>query len=165
MWVAEKFGVLDVIEVNVEPPHMTTRFQRENRIAVDWNIKVVGKVTAKDVVGFCDNTTPIFYGDGDRVEPGVIEGTPPANWKSLQLVRPRNPRFTGMGDEWRANFSDGAGNHYGLKVKDPAYVEKLQAGQHDADCLITVSLTEPWAPRDGTYPEHCYKLAAAVIPA
>ncbi len=162
--VAGQFGLLDIVEMDLRPPHMTTRFQPENRVAVDWNWRVVAKAAVGDVIGLVDNTTPIFYGDGDRVEPEIIARLPLANWKSLQLVRPQNLRFAGAGEEWRAYFDDAAHNHYGLKVKDPAYLDRLNAGQHDADCLITVSLTEPWGPPDGTYPEHCYKLAAAVIP-
>ena len=165
--IASQIDVLDVVEMELDPPLLTTRFQRENRVAPNWKWKVVGKLTADDVVGLCDDTTPIFYGDGDRVLPQQIDELPPKEWKSLQLVQPRELRFATdrwKASDWRAHFQDAVGNHYPLKVKDPTFLDNLKADETPSDsCLITVSLGGPWAPDDGSQPEQCYKLAAAVI--
>jgi hypothetical protein len=65
---------------------------------------------------------------------------------------------------WRARFQDAAGNEYCLKITDAKTTRRLEAGNKISNqSLLTISLTKPWAPSDGSQPERCYKLVAAVI--
>jgi hypothetical protein len=87
-------------------------------------------------------------------------------WRSLQLVHPpavhfqRDPHHA---QRWRAVFEHGR-TSYSLPVTDPLCTAKLDArAPVGPDCLLTVSLGGPWAPRDGGRPEACYKLVAAAI--
>jgi hypothetical protein len=132
-----------------------------------WDWQIVGNATADQLLPYCDATTPILHTDTDRVSPTDLENLPRPQWQSLQLVRAtkiefaRDPRSR---QRWRAGFHDAAGHHYSLMLTDIRISGRLDRGEKIApDCLLTVSLTAPWAPVDGSKPPMCYKLVAAVI--
>lgn len=158
---------LDIIQADFVRPAEIPRFQRENRIIDDWNWRIVGQFRAADLLELCDDMAPLFHGAGDRVLPAEIERLPPERWASLQLVKPRRLRFER--DPWdrhrcRARFADAAGNEYSLRITDINVTRRLEGGVRISPrSLLTVSLSKPWAPADGSKPELCYKLVAAVI--
>ncbi|HUE73266.1 MAG TPA: hypothetical protein VMP01_20480 [Pirellulaceae bacterium] len=159
--------LLDIIEVDLVRPRDTPRFQRENRIIKTWDWSIVGRFRKSDLASYCDNSTPILHSTDDRVSPRVLERLSPLEWASLQLVKPRKLRFEhDYWDErrWRARLEDAAGNEYYLKITDATITRRLESGdQVSSKSLLTVSLAKPWAPRDGSKPELCYKIVAAVI--
>ena len=162
-----QLSILDVVALQVNRPLLNTRFQRENRVMPNWNWQVVDTVTPQEVTEYCEDTSPILYSLDDNVSPQTLEQIPANEWKSLQLVRPRNLSFERdywNTNRWRARFRDGDGNEYYLKITDPVICDRLGRNEHiGPNCLLTVSLTEPWAPDDGSKPELCYKLVAGVI--
>jgi len=111
--------------------------------------------------------SPILHTPNDRVATSVLEGKPPSEWKSLQLVRPRKLSFGRHyydPNRWVADFQDGAGNHYSLKITDPVITRRLEAGvKVSKQCLLTVSMTKPWTHNPVERAPTCYKLVAAVI--
>jgi len=145
LWLASSIALLDVVDISLSSPRYDTQFQRENRVAMDWAWRVVGKVTREQVIQYCQDTSPFFFSEGDRVMPALLSQLPPQEWKSLQLVRPGNVVFEkDHRNDWRASFRDNAGNVYCLKVKDPCASGRLDAGGNLAsDCLLTLSLAEP----------------------
>jgi hypothetical protein len=98
------------------------------------------------------------------VAPALLEALPPDQWQSLQLVRCSATRFVAAEKGWRVRFEDVAGNAYSPKLTDPVAIKRLSGGERiGPDCLLTISLGEPWAPEDGSLPARCYKLVAGVI--
>jgi hypothetical protein len=61
-------------------------------------------------------------------------------------------------------FHDKADNEYVLKLTDPEATRRLEAGERIGPrCLLTLSLTRPWAGNDPSMLKICYKIVAAVI--
>lgn len=158
---------LHVFDVGLVRPREPTRFQRENRIIKSWNWFLVRRFSKADLLDYCDNTTPILHSVGDRVSPRLLEGLPCEQWVSLQLVKPRRLSFErDRWDQhrWRARFLDSEGNEYSLRITDAIATRRLEAGEViSKQTVLTISLTKPWTPPDGSQPERCYKLVAAVI--
>lgn len=160
-------SVLDVVKLRVGPPRLQTRFQCENREILGWDWEIVDRVRPQQVLRYCDDTVPILLTAGDTVSPEQLLQLRPHEWKSLQLVRPRDLDFVidhRDAQRQRACFHDAGGDFHYLKVTDPVAAGRLAQGEDiGPECLLTVSLGEPWAPTDGLLAELCYKLAAAVI--
>jgi hypothetical protein len=159
--------LLSLFDVETEEPTQTPKYQRENRVLKNWNWVVKGRVAGAHLEPFVDDAAPIFHNTQDRVVAALLDPLPPAEWKSLQLVRPRNLRFERDSHDarrWRARFRDRAGSEYLLKVTDPDATRRLDAGERvGTRALLTVSLTRPWEGRDVTMLALCYKVVAAVI--
>jgi|LSQX01.3.fsa_nt_gb hypothetical protein len=158
---------LDIVELNVQPPQMATRYQCENCVMPAYDWQIVGRAEPIHLLPCCERTTPILHTDTDRVAPALLEQLPPAHWRSLQLVR-ANPVTFGQDywnrRRWRADFQDEAGNHYSLKVTDPLACDRLARGEEiGQDCILTISLIEPWTHNAEEKPPTCYKLVAAVV--
>lgn len=164
--VAEKIGLLDVVEIPLTSEKPRDRYQKENRFVASWNWKVAGKVSPKKITRYCENVTIILHSQTDYVEKEYFESLSFEQWKSLQLIRTdvNFSRDTYKPSHWRASFRDGSGCPLYLKVTDSIIVAKLNNNEEvGSDCILTISLTGPWAPRDGSRPERCYKLVAGVI--
>jgi Protein of unknown function, DUF488 len=133
----------------------------------NWNWSIIGRGRKGNLAAYCDETIPILHSIDDRVSPEILNNLPPKEWASLQLVKPRRLRFEhDQWDQhrWRARFQDAAGHVYYLKITDASTTRRLEAGDKISDqSVLTISLTKPWAPPDGSKPELCYKLVAAVI--
>jgi hypothetical protein len=164
---ATALSLLDVFDVDVALPQETARYQRENRVLKSWNWVMHGRERAATLLQYVDDSAPLFHNTMDRVVGIVLDQLPPREWKSLQLVRPRNLRFERDAHDprrWRARFKDKAGNEYLLKLTDPDATRRLEAGERiGSACLLTVSLTRPWAGHDPSMLKLCYKIVAAVI--
>ncbi|HHT9140929.1 MAG TPA: dual OB domain-containing protein [Candidatus Tripitaka californicus] len=164
--VAEKIGLLDVVEIPLASEKPKDRYQGENRFVASWNWKIVGSVSPKKIIGYCEDSTMILHSHTDYVEPKYFTPLSIEQWKSLQLIR-TNVDFskdTYKPSHWRASFHDSSGHLLYLKVTDSIIVAKLNSdAKVGADCILTISLTGPWAPSDGSKPERCYKLVAGVI--
>jgi hypothetical protein len=159
-------SLLDIFDVDVEQSRETPKYQRENCILKSWNWRIRGRVPAASLEPFIDDSAPLFHNTQDRVVTAALDNLAPRDWKSLQLVRPRNLRFERDAhnpQRWRARFRDKAGNEYALKMTDPDATRRLEAGERMGTCcLLTVSLTRPFA-NDDSMLKLCYKIVAAVI--
>ena len=108
----------------------------------------------------------ILHSHTDYVEPTYFKSLPFEQWKSLQLIRAtvNFSKDTYKQSHWRASFRDKTGYFLSLKVTDSKIVDKLNnKAEIGSDCILTISLTGPWAPGDRSKPERCYKLVAGVI--
>ena len=160
-------SVLDVFELDLSDVNPGTRFQRENRVIENWDWRLVGHKTPQEMLRYCDDSAPILYNAFDRVDPAQLTALASSDWKSLQLVHASRVTFSRDSFDprgWRAQFQDAGGAHYNLKVTDPVARDRLNRGKTlGPNCLLTVSLAEPWARADGSKAAFCYKLVAAVI--
>ena len=160
-------ALLAVVEIAMLDSNPGTKYQCENREMSDRPWKLIERMQPKDIIQYCDGTAPILHSDSDRVAPETMEALPCDGWTSLQLVQARNLSFAQdyfKPQRWRAHFEDSAGNEYSLMVTDPLASSRLrQKEEFNERSIVTVSLVEPWAPQDGSIPEMCYKVVAAVI--
>lgn len=160
-------SVLDVVEIDVARFKQVPPYQCENRVIRNWNWAILRRFPRASLPQYCDQAVPILHSANDWVLPSVLDALPATEWKSLQLVRPSRLSFERDARDqhrWRARFRVAKGNEYALKVTDPEATRRLEAGDRiGANCLLTISLTKPWAPPSGTLAERCYKLVAAVI--
>lgn len=172
---ATKFGnhdlaPLDVIEVDLAPPDFSTRFQRENRVIQSKTWTFTGKrLSNANVLQYCATSSSVLHGHNKVVEPSSLSALQPSAWSSLELRHVTNARFSRdprKENRWVVDFSTGSPfpTQLSLKVTDPLATATLNAGKAiGADCLLTLSLTEPIAYVQFNIPELCYKLAATVI--
>jgi len=158
-------SLLDVVEIDLTDENPGTRFQRENRVIQSWRWRIVGRRPVSDVLRYCDFATPILHNAKASVCPTELEVLPPLKWKSLQLVRAHDVKFKRSYRHCRARFRDRAGGGpYDLAVTDPEMNRNLpDEGITISDCLLTVSLGEPWRHSGSSNEAMCYKLVAAVI--
>ncbi len=159
-------ALLDVIELDLAPPTFTTRFQCENRLILNWNWRRIRVADMGEVLKYVQEGDAVLYTRGKVVEPARIERLPPEKWASLQLVHGRNVSFEPDPRDdhrWQARFSTGGfGQDYLIKITDPIATVRLNSGRMlAANCLLTISLTEPIQVFDK--PELCYKLAAGIL--
>lgn len=165
-----RLAPLDVIEVDLAEPHLTTKYQRENCIITSKNWQLSGTARASDVLQYCAKGLSVLHGRHKVVEPAVLEAKSPQEWASLELRRLPSVIFEPherKPGNWVANFSTAGllGASYSLSVTDPVAEERLKGGENlDGEWLLTISLTEPIAYPQFNLPELCYKLVAAVIP-
>jgi len=162
------FTPLDVIELEVDAPTFTTRFQCENRPLQNWNWRLAGRVNAGDLLKYCNKGGIVLHGPGKTVEPAEMERLPPEKWTSLELIHSTNVTFepdprTPL--RWQARFTpDRSGPTYCLTITDPEATLRLNKKERiKPECMLTVSLTEPKEFKEYGKPELCYKLVAAVI--
>jgi hypothetical protein len=157
---------LDIMEIELVAPKEVPKYQRENRIIRKWGFSVTSRMKRSALAKYCDNTSPVLHSDDDRVATEVLEAKTPVEWASLQLVMPNSclfePDYWNQ-NRWRARFKVG-GKEYYLKITDSSTTRRLLAGEKlSKNVILTVSMTKPWAPADGSKPLMCYKLVAAVI--
>ncbi|MEE3716111.1 hypothetical protein V2H45_05045 [Tumidithrix elongata RA019] len=130
----------------------------------------MGKVEPHTLIKYCGNYTQILHDSGKYVNPSYLRNLPFQERRTLQLVQVTNfiveqgKNSTGNTD-WRSTIQTVNGLKLtGVKITDPVFVKKLDTGyQPKKDCLVTVSLGMPWAPKDWEGEEPCWKLIAGVI--
>jgi len=165
-YVAEQIKLLDIVNIPLESDRPIDRYQRENRVITSWDWKVLNTVSPTDISRYCEDSATILHSHTDYVEPTYFESLPFEKWESLQLIRTmvNFSKDTFKPSHWRASFRDKTGHFLYLKVTDSKIVDKLNnKAEIGSDCILTISLTGPWAPGDRSKPERCYKLVAGVI--
>lgn len=170
---ATKFGThdltpLDVLEVELAPPCLATKYQRENRVVTSKGWKLAGRLALQDVVQYCSSSHLVLHSSGKVADPGELDKLPPEQWSSLELRKVEQISFVAdphKQDRWHVRFHPGGvfSNTLDLSLTDPLATASLKRGERlRGPCLITVSLTEPIAVYGK--PELCYKLAACLMP-
>ena len=159
---------LDIVQMRLRQPSVTTRFEKENREIVDGNWELLGQVGPEDVLPHCSQSHRVLHSDGKAVEPAAMERLPPNKWVSLQLVHATNVVFKPderKENRWIAEFClHHLAPQYRIGVTDPIATNRLNQGKEiGRKCLLTISLTEPIAFPQWNIPELCYKVVAAVI--
>jgi len=157
--------ILDIIEIPLENYGPDNGCQPENRLLKPGKWKIVGRITAKYLLQYCEDDTVILHNHIDHVVPSFFGKTPKNKWRSLQLVRNSEARFNSAYKEgqWRVWFKDGCGHTLNLKLTDPIVSDRLRKGEKvGRDCILMISLGTPWKPKDRDQ-ALCYKIAAGVV--
>jgi hypothetical protein len=160
---------MDILEMDLAPPTMTTKYQRENRVLNSRVWKLVGRFEAKNLLPYCSRFPTVLHSPGRTVEPAALETLLPEKWRSLELRQVTALRFhpsAKKDNRWIADFKicGPIATHLALPLIDPVATAALASGATlEPECLLTLSLTEPTATPRLNLPELCYKYAAAVI--
>ena len=161
-----KLSIGDVLECELSQPDTFTEYQCENQVVRNWNWKVNGHYAPNDLIQFVDDTSPILHSPDNRVEASLLKDKDPSEWKSLQLVKPkevesykRNVTYHGQNPRM-IRFRDAKKCVYELTVTDPLARDYYRSNDNsNINCLLTVSLVSPFPPKR----QVCYKVVAAVI--
>jgi len=157
--------LLDVIEIPLEDFGPDDGCQPENRLLKPGKWKKVGRITAKELLGYCEDDTVILHNHQEYVSPEFFTTHPKSEWRSLQLVHNTNVGFNPAYDpkNWRAWFRDGRGHTLDLPLTDPVMSDRLRNGEKvGMDCILMISLGTPWKPKDRDQ-ALCYKIVAGVV--
>jgi hypothetical protein len=159
--------VLDIIEIPLEDFGPDEGCQSENRLLKSGKWKKVGRITAKDLLRYCEDDNIILHNRQEYVLPAFFTKLPRDKWRSLQLVHSANVSFKPdryKQNQWRVVFRYEKGNVLDLKLTDPIVSDRLRRQEKiSKSCILTVSLATPWSPSDGKQPARCYKMVAGVV--
>lgn len=162
--------LLDILEIPVADNGNDFGFECENLSVLDGQWKCLGKAQPTDLLRYCRSFTHILHTSWKYVNPSYLQSLPFQERRTLQLVQVVSfsveQRTNSKGNmEWRATIQSSNGQRLErAKITDPVFVEKLGAGSQPKNrCLVTVSLSIPWAPPDWEGEDPCWKLIAGVI--
>jgi hypothetical protein len=162
--------LLDILEIPLAETGNDFGFECENLsvLAGEWNY--LGKAEPPALIKYCGNFAQILHNSWKYVNPSYLQSLPLQQRRTLQLIQAasftveRRPSSKGNA-EWRGTIQTTNGRSLTkAKITDPVFVKKLETGyQPKSNCLVTVSLSIPWAPPDWEGEDPCWKLIAGVI--
>ncbi|MBI4581314.1 MAG: hypothetical protein HY718_16545 [Planctomycetes bacterium] len=150
-------AILDVIDVPLEDIGPDEGCQPENRLVRKGAWKLVRHASVDQVLRYCEPNVVILHNHERCVRAEFFSRLPRERWKSLQLVRVGDAQFLRRERDdrvrWQVRFRDGSGRLLDLRLTDAVARDRLDRGETlRSDCLLTVSLTTPWAPEDQSLP-------------
>jgi hypothetical protein len=162
--------LLDILEIPLADTGNDFGFESENFSVLPGQWKCLDKAQTKNLLKYCSNLTHILHNSWKYVNPSYLQSLPFDLRCTLQLVQvvgfsvERKTNSKGN-TEWRGTIRSANGHNLeGAKITDPVFVKKLDAGyQPPNNCLVTVSLSMPWAYKNWEGEIPCWKLIAGVI--
>jgi hypothetical protein len=161
--------LLDILEIPLGDTGNDFGFECENLSVLPGRWKSLGKVDPSELIGYCEKFPHILHNSSKYVNPSWLKALPSQQRRTLQLVQTASLSVTKSSSGntgWRGTLQTSNGHTLReAKITDPVFAEKLEAGyQTTGSCLVTVSLSMPWAPHDNWEGEEpCWKLIAGVI--
>ncbi len=155
--------LLDILEIPLDKVGQDFGFACENLTILDGEWKILGKVNPSDLIKYCTNSSTVLHNSSKYVNPSYLQSLPLHERHTLQLVQ-TNCFSVVKNNGWRGTISSGH-SLTNAKITDPVFIEKLETGyQPTGSCLLTVSLSMPYAPcQDWEGESPCWKLIAGVI--
>jgi hypothetical protein len=159
--------LLDILEIPLNDTGNDFGFECENLTILDGEWKLLGKSNPSDLIKYCGGFLNILHNSLKYVNPSYLQSLNFNERRTLQMIETASFSVTGSSSAgWRGTIRTTNGQSLNdAKITDPVFVEKLNAGyQPIGSCLVTVSLSMPFAPRPDWEGEHpCWKLIAGVI--
>lgn len=162
--------LLDILEIPLANSGNDFGFESENLSVLAGQWKCLGKAKPTDLLKYCSGVTHILHNSWKYVNPSYLQSLPFLQRRTLQLVQivsfSVEQRTSSKGNtEWRGTVQSSDGQRLvGAKITDPQFVQKLDSGYQPTNrCLVTVSLSIPWAPPGWEGEEPCWKLIAGVV--
>jgi hypothetical protein len=158
--------LLDILEIPLDKTGEDFGFESENRSVLSGQWNYLGKVQPADILKYCGNFPHILHNSWKYVNPSFLQKLPLPQRRTLQLVHAVSFSPQRSGNGWRGTIK--AANGQSLvkaKITDPLLLDRLNQGDGPTNpCLVTVSLSMPFAPSDDWEGEPpCWKLIAGVI--
>ncbi len=161
--------LLDILGIPLADTGNDFGFECENLSVLPGQWKLLGRVHSSELVGYCGSFPQILHNSSKYVNPSWLKTLPFQQRRTLQLVQATSISVTKSSSGntgWRGSLQTSNGQALrDAKITDPVFAEKLESGyQPTGSCLVTVSLSMPWAPQDNWEGEEpCWKLIAGVI--
>ncbi len=158
--------LLDLLEIPLADTGPDYGFESENRLILPGAWRRVGRVQAPSLLKYRAPDPEILHTTTPYVTVPYMEGLPPEERRTLQLVE--TTRFSVQRDarsnRWKGTFTTPAGQRLTAHITDPLLMQELAVGYRPSDhCLVTISLSMPWRPPDWDGDEPCWKLIASVL--
>jgi hypothetical protein len=162
--------LLDILQIPLAETGNDFGFECENLSVLEGQWRYLGQAQPSDLLPYCRGSRNILHNHQKYVYPSYLKRLPFSQRHTLQLIQSasliisQKPHPKGY-IEWRGTIQTmNARTLAGAKITDPVFVEKLERGhQPKKVCLVTVSLSMPWAPPDWDDEPPCWKLIAGVI--
>ncbi|NET57124.1 MAG: hypothetical protein F6K47_13450 [Symploca sp. SIO2E6] len=162
--------LLDILEIPLADTGKDFGFECENLSVLPSRWRCLGKARATDLLSYCQQFPQILHNSLKYVNPSYLKNLQFHQRRTLQLIHvvsffvEKKTNYKGN-PEWRGTLQTANYQHLRYaKITDPVFVEKLEAGyQPPNNCLVTVSLSIPWAPPNWEGEDPCWKLIAGVI--
>jgi hypothetical protein len=160
--------LLDILAIPLAETGNDFGFECENLTILAGEWKLLRKAKPSDLIRYCKNSHNILHNSWKYVNPSYLESLPPHERLTLQLVQTSSFSVTRKSTGrtgWQGTIRTISGQTLNdVKITDPVFAEKLEAGyQPKQNCLVTVSLSMPWAPPNWEGEDPCWKLIAGVI--
>lgn len=85
--------ILDIIEIPLEDSGPDEGCQPENRLLKHGRWTKVGRITAQDLLRYCEDDNVILHNHQEYVSPEFFNELPKSKWRSLQLVHKQTVKF------------------------------------------------------------------------
>ncbi len=160
--------LLDILEIPLAETGNDFGFECENLTILDGEWSLLDKAKPSDLIPYCESFANILHNDWKYVNPSYLKSLPLYQRRTLQLLKTTKfsatKKTTGSGG-WQGTITTTNGQTLsGATITDPVFAEKLESGyQPKQNCLVTVSLSMPWAPPNWEGEDPCWKLIAGVI--
>lgn len=162
--------LLDILQIPLAETGNDFGFECENLSVLEGQWRYLGQAQPSDLLPYCRGFTDILHNLQKYVYPSYLKQLPFSQRHTLQLIQTSSfsieKKLHPKGYiEWRGTVQAMQDRILEkAKITDPVFVQKLEIGHQPQNiCLVTVSLSMPWAPPgwDGEHP--CWKLIAGVI--
>ncbi len=164
----------DVIQLSVRKREERFDHQRENWFVnpkTRW--QRTQRLSWADLLALSEGNEPLFappaeISDRNRRNDRIASPDAQRLTSSLRLIHVPSMDVCALPDRvqrFDGQFSLGS-IVYRLRITDPVFSEAERHFEYDrtiGECLLTISLGEPWRPSSSKGPEHCYRLIAGVI--
>jgi len=142
-------------------------YECENRFISSKIWRRLGKAEPEDIAQYCEEE--ILHSDYDdwlnAVPYSYLMDLPFKQRRTLQLVEAQDFRvWCNSYGKWKGAIPLATKENLVANVTDPALCTKLNNGYSlSAQCLIALSLSQPWKKPDSEDESLCYRLIAGVI--
>lgn len=163
--------LLEIIQIPLAKTGNNFDFESENKSVLLGLWEYLGLAEPQDILRYCDRSKYVLHNQKRYVYPSYFQSLPFEERKTLQLAETNcfsvEAQLSSQGKlDWRGNLETLNGAYLEkAKITDPVLVEKLDQGYQPINhCLVTISLSMPWAYPDWDGDEiPCWKLIAGVI--
>ncbi|NES82201.1 MAG: hypothetical protein F6K10_12805 [Moorea sp. SIO2B7] len=162
--------LLDILAIPLATTGPDYNFESENLSVLPGKWRKVGKVPPEYLLKYYHDQEYILHNNQRYVTVSFMKSLPKEKRQTLQLVKavallvnPIGKRFE-MAEKWEGTIVTKKGQRLNTTITDPVFVRRLELGYRPENtCLVTVSLSMPWRPRDWEGDDPCWKLIAGVI--
>ena len=161
---------LDILEIPLAETGPNFGFASENRLILPGTWRKVGKVQPADLMKYVNENNYILHNAKKYIVVSFLQAQPTPQRQTLQLIYATKFYIKGSarakgGKLWKGTIiGQNEQQLFDANITDPIFCEKLDAGYVPQNpCLITISLSMPWRPKDWEGEDPCWKLIAGVI--
>lgn len=157
--------LLDVVDIPLSK--MVQGYECENRLILDGSWKRVGRVATNDVIPYCENKILHTHRDDwiNAIPHSYISSLPADKRRTLQIIKVSGfQTWRNNYGKWKGSIPLKSGQDLVLNVTDPELCNKLDNDYAvNSECLVVLSLAQPWKKPSSEGELQCYRLIAGVL--